>query len=39
VFSTKTKTELSVMSALDAEQQQRMNDDLRTVLVALEGRR
>jgi DNA-binding MarR family transcriptional regulator len=39
VFATKTETELAMMSVLDAEHQQRMNDDLRTVLAAFEGRR
>ncbi|MCX4550286.1 MarR family transcriptional regulator [Streptomyces sp. NBC_01387] len=35
VFATKTETELRLLSALSAERQHRLNNDLRTVLLAL----
>ncbi|MFI0258963.1 MarR family winged helix-turn-helix transcriptional regulator [Streptomyces sp. NPDC017056] len=35
VFATKTQTELRLLSSLSAEDQRRLNSDLRTVLLAL----
>ncbi|MFD0394247.1 hypothetical protein ACFQ3Z_25520 [Streptomyces nogalater] len=37
VFATKTETEARVLSALDLATQRRLNDDLRTLLIDLEG--
>jgi DNA-binding MarR family transcriptional regulator len=37
VFSAKTETEHALLSALTPAEQRRLNDDLRTVLLALEG--
>jgi DNA-binding MarR family transcriptional regulator len=37
VFATKTETETRVLSALDLDTQRRLNDDLRTLLIDLEG--
>ncbi|AHH95654.1 MarR family winged helix-turn-helix transcriptional regulator [Kutzneria albida] len=37
VFGTKTRAELAMLSALDPERQARMNEDLRTLLISLEG--
>lgn len=36
-FAVKTETERALLSALSPAARRRMNDDLRTVLVALEG--
>lgn len=37
VFSAKTETEHALLSALSPVDQRRLNDDLRTVLLVLEG--
>jgi DNA-binding MarR family transcriptional regulator len=37
VFAAKTETEHALLSALSPDAQRRLNDDLRTVLLALEG--
>lgn len=39
VFDVKSETELTLLSSLGPASQQRLNDDLRTLLVALEGPR
>ncbi|WP_328611646.1 MarR family transcriptional regulator [Amycolatopsis sp. NBC_00345] len=37
VFGVKSETEQALLSSLDSSAQRRLNDDLRTVLLALEG--